>query len=376
MSFAALSAIFTDFNARLHSADVRSSARHPEFSTAFTRQRKLPLPSLLAVMFTDMRMSVQAELDEFFAHLRQQAQLVRHVSEQAFAQVRAKLSLTVIPQLNDWLVERADHHGFVPRWHGLRLVAADASTVRFGLRASHVERAALADQILFGLFLPGAELMLTASLHGITECGERQMLFQTLDLLSSTDLLLLDRGYPSSWLVAVLNQRQLPFCMRVDNSGYTCVRDFLRFGLAEQVVTLRAPNQADERDYECPRAQQTVHLVRHVAPNGNVRLWNHPSKIKKVSGEIGAAERARATCSACHASPHTSERYHISRQREHHLCRANQEVFSRFCASNQHFGRDCMPEEAHRARRQAVGARLEYDHQVASLGRRQRHLVG
>lgn len=272
MSFAALPAIFTDFSARLHSADVLSSARHPEFPNAFTRQRKLPLPSLLAVMFTGMRMSVQAELDVFFAHLQQQAQLVRYVSEQAFAQARAKLSLTVIPQLNDWLVERADHYGFVPRWHGLRLVAADASTVRFGLRASHVERAALADQILFGLFLPGAELMLTASLHGITECGERQMLFQHLDLLSSTDLLLLDRGYPSSWLVAALNQRQIPFCMRVDNSGYTCVRDFLRSGLAEQVVTLRAPNQADARDYECPRAPQTVRLVRHVAPNGNVRI--------------------------------------------------------------------------------------------------------
>ena len=38
------------------------------------------------------------------------------------------------------------------------MVAADASTIRFGLRASHVQRAALPDQILFGLFLPGAEL--------------------------------------------------------------------------------------------------------------------------------------------------------------------------------------------------------------------------
>lgn len=40
----------------------------------------------------------------------------------------------------------------------LRLVAADASTLRFGLRASHVKRAALPDQILFDLSLPGAEL--------------------------------------------------------------------------------------------------------------------------------------------------------------------------------------------------------------------------
>ena len=74
------------------------------------------------------------------------------------------------------MVERAEHYCFVPHWSGLSLVAADASAVRFGLRASHVKRAALADQILFGLFLPGSELMLAASLHGVHE-NERQMLF-------------------------------------------------------------------------------------------------------------------------------------------------------------------------------------------------------
>ena len=55
-----------------------------------------------------MRMSIQAELDTFFAHLRQQAQLVPEVSEQAFSQARAKLSLTAIPRLNDWLIARAE----------------------------------------------------------------------------------------------------------------------------------------------------------------------------------------------------------------------------------------------------------------------------
>jgi len=54
--------------------------------------------------------------------------------------------------------------------------SADASTLRFGLRASDVKRAALADQIGFGLFRPGSELMLAVSLHSVHEC-ERQMLF-------------------------------------------------------------------------------------------------------------------------------------------------------------------------------------------------------
>jgi len=43
---------------------------------------------------------------------------------------------------------------------GFRLVAADASTVRFGLRASHVKRAAVADQLVFGRLCPKRQILL------------------------------------------------------------------------------------------------------------------------------------------------------------------------------------------------------------------------
>lgn len=261
--------LFADLAAHLQSDAFRASARHADHPTAFTRSRQLPLPALVAVLLTGMRQSVQAELDGFFAHLHEQAALLRHVSEQAFAKARAKLSADALPQLNDWLIQRAAP--LIPRWHGLRLVAGDGSALRFGLRASHVPRAAVRDQLAFGLYLPGAEMMLGASLHGVHE-HERQMLFEHLDRLGPDDLLLLDRGYPSRWLVATLNQRAIRFCMRVDQSGFACVRDFLRSGEAEQVVTLAAPDPRDAAAYDCPVAAQTVRLVRHLAPNGQVRI--------------------------------------------------------------------------------------------------------
>lgn len=153
-------------------------------------------------------------------------------------------------------------------------MAADASKLRFGHRASHVPRAASAEQIAFGLYLPHAEMMLAASLHSIHE-NERQMLFQHIDRLSPSDLLLTDRGYPCRWLVALLNARAIPFCMRVEkagNAGFACVRDFLRSGLNEQVVVLPAPDKRDAADYECPATAQKVRLVRHVASTGKVRV--------------------------------------------------------------------------------------------------------
>lgn len=70
----------------------------------------------MTLMLTGVRMSIQAELAVFFGHLRDRPQLVRTVSEHAFAQAGAKLSLTSIPSLNGWLVARAEQYGFVPRW--------------------------------------------------------------------------------------------------------------------------------------------------------------------------------------------------------------------------------------------------------------------
>jgi hypothetical protein len=60
-----VSNLFTDFTRYLHSEEFRHMARHPAHPNACTRQRKLPLPSLIAVMLTGLCKSVQAELDQF-----------------------------------------------------------------------------------------------------------------------------------------------------------------------------------------------------------------------------------------------------------------------------------------------------------------------
>ena len=76
-----LLSLFVDLAARVRSAEFLLQVAHPDQPSAFTRQRKLPLPALVALMLSGMRKSIQSELDEFFAHLNNQAQLVRKVSE-------------------------------------------------------------------------------------------------------------------------------------------------------------------------------------------------------------------------------------------------------------------------------------------------------
>jgi len=58
-----MSDLFADLARHLQSAQFLQSARHRNYPTAFTRCRKLPLPSLVALLLSGMRMSVQAELD-------------------------------------------------------------------------------------------------------------------------------------------------------------------------------------------------------------------------------------------------------------------------------------------------------------------------
>ncbi len=82
---------------------------------------------------------------------------------------------------------------------GRRRFAADAGHPgQFLLSRSAAER----DQRLLVLYLPGAELTLHASVHS-QFVAERRILVEALDVLGPDDVLVLDRGYPAAWLIAL-----------------------------------------------------------------------------------------------------------------------------------------------------------------------------
>jgi hypothetical protein len=255
----------------IQSPDFAQAARHPDSPQAFTRSRKLPLPGLIAALLSQRGQSQQVTLDSFFASLCDSALPLRGISDRAFAKARDQLYMPALTGLNDLLVRRADEAGLVPRWYGLRVVAADGSVLMPAVRASHRPRAAARDQRVLGLFLPGAELMLHCEVYG-AEGAERAMLVEALDKLGPGDVLLLDRGYPAAWLVSLLLQRGIHFCIRCDGSGWSAVRRFMRSGRAEQWVTLSAPSAADDKDWGCGRSAPRVRLVRQVSPDGAVRV--------------------------------------------------------------------------------------------------------
>lgn len=257
--------ILLSFSQILHSAELLDECRLSP--NAFRRQRTLTFPVLLAIMLSGFKAGVQNELNAFFAHLANQADLVRQVSAQAFSKARRQFSHRAFTRLNEHFLRLVTGEVTVPRWHGLRVVAADASKMRLFL--SDACRRCTREVIAFALYLPGLEMTLASSLYA-PDVGERQMLFEHLEALAPDDLLVLDRGYPARWLIAYLTQQGIRFCLRVDQTGFAAVDAFLRSDLPEQIVTIRAPNARDCTDYECQQTSTTVRLVKVATPNGRL----------------------------------------------------------------------------------------------------------
>ena len=220
-------------------------------------------------MLSGMCGSIQQELDRFSANLQGSTDLQREVTAQAFSKARKGFSASVFRKLNTILLNLIEARMRFPRWHGFRVVAADTSKLQLFLKDATGRK--VREAIAFMMYLPGSEMALDFELYS-PQVSERQMLFEHLESLKRDDLLVLDRGYPARWLVAVLLARGLHFCMRVDDTGFAQVARFRQSGDAETVVTLASPSFADADDYECPRAATQVRLIRVNTPTGRVHI--------------------------------------------------------------------------------------------------------
>ena len=221
------------------------------------------------MMVSGMCASVQSELDLLFAQLDEHPARSRQVSAQAFSQARRGFSASLFELANERLLQLAQPRVDAFRWSGLRVIAGDGSRLKVSTRR---DAELSPDHFAFALYMPGAELMLHASLHR-ADSSERQMLFDALDLIRPhADLLVLDRGYPGNALVAAMVQRERHFCMRVDASGWKSVEQFRKGELAESLVTLAPPKARDASLYGISRTATTVRLIRDVTPTGHVRV--------------------------------------------------------------------------------------------------------
>lgn len=260
-------------------------ATHRENPTDFTRRRTLTLSMLVICLAQGFIKGLQSELDDFFGRLGNQAAFVRAVTKSAFSQARKKLKPSAFKALNTLLLDRWFQSVEVPRWHGFRLLAADSTTLRvpslpetineFGLHSGGKGKPApLA--MAFGLYEVFSGLMLHADLHE-GSARDRDLMAGSLSHVRADDLLLLDRGFPSYWLIAWLLQHQRHFCMRVDAMAFKAFDAFLYQSTEiEKIVTVTMPapavRKAIQSGYALAQTTFTVRLIRVPLPGGKSEI--------------------------------------------------------------------------------------------------------
>jgi hypothetical protein len=87
-----LKSFLSQFTERICPPEFAVDARYALFPNAFTRSRKLPLPSLIAALLSMRGTSEQVMLDSFFGSLGGDGALHRSISERGFAKARDRLS--------------------------------------------------------------------------------------------------------------------------------------------------------------------------------------------------------------------------------------------------------------------------------------------
>ena len=97
--------------------------------TAFTRQRELPLPHLVGLLLNLRKGSLQDEVNGFWEVLTGQP-LATGVSAAAVCKARQKLDPYALCVLNARLLGAFAQAFPLRRWHGLRVLATDGSSLR------------------------------------------------------------------------------------------------------------------------------------------------------------------------------------------------------------------------------------------------------
>lgn len=250
----------------------------------FTRKRVLTFVGLVVSQINLMSKSLSVEVSKFVERYLSAA---CDYTKQAFSRRRSKLKAEAFTALNRELVSQYYLKGEYKTWRGYVMLATDGSTLQLPESQEIVKVFGSADEkgesMPLGrcslLYDVENELVLDALLEEY-RASERHMALEHLNYLQDLSLpapclLLYDRGYPSLWLLACLQRRQLGFVMR-------CRAHFLT-----EVAAFAQGNEQDallELDLEVSRRLPNEQLEQFLSP-GQTKLFVRAVKVELKTGE-------------------------------------------------------------------------------------------
>lgn len=228
-----------------------------------------------------LKSSIQRELDRFYKEITQSDFNIRAVTKGAFTQARAKLDPWAFKRLNEVAVNSFYDGAEYYEWHNMRLLAVD------GTRLVLPNHPTVAKEFGIHQFGPKADsprsLAMGSLLYDVLNqitidsqiapyaSSERDLLMQHLDQIKSGDLLLLDRGYPSFWLLFLLKAKGIEFCVRLKEDWWLQVKDFTESSEKERIVTFPLPKKDRTKLKDFPNildTEITCRLIKVELENG------------------------------------------------------------------------------------------------------------
>jgi hypothetical protein len=229
--------------------------------------------------------SIQRELDRFYKEVSQNDFNIREVTKGAFTQARAKLNPWAFQRLNEVAVNTFYDEAEYYTWHQMRLLAVDGTRLvlpnhpsvakefgvhNFGPKADSPRSLAIAS-----LLYDPLNLLTIDSQIDPYASSEGDLLIKHLDNVSAGDMLLLDRGYPSFWLLFMLKARGIEFCVRLKEDWWLKVKDFTESNDHERTVTFSLPKKDWKKLKDYPHMQDaeiTCRLVKVELENGEKEI--------------------------------------------------------------------------------------------------------
>lgn len=229
--------------------------------------------------------SIQRELDRFYKEVSQSDFNIREATKGAFTQARAKLKPWAFQRLNEVAVDTFYDEAEYYVWHQMRLLAVDGTRLvlpnhpsvveefgihQFGPKADSPRSLAMASLLYDPLNL----LTIDSQIEPYAS-SEGDLLMKHLDKVNAGDMLLLDRGYPSFWLLFLLKAKGIEFCVRLKEDWWLKVKDFTESSEKERIVTFTLPkkDRAKLKDYpHMQDAEITCRLVKVELESGDKEI--------------------------------------------------------------------------------------------------------
>lgn len=206
-------------------------------------------------------------------------------SAAAFCKARVKLPAKIIKAMFDRVIGLLDQFKPEFQWHGRRLFAIDGMKVQlpaseelrdhFKCPQNQGGKAHYPQAVLSILFCVLTDVVYNFELAPYNG-DERKLALLHLDHLRPADIIIMDRGYPAYEIFYECHKRQLDFVIRmtVNSSTWTVVKEFLRSGKKDAIVTIAMPAYLKARFKNNPQAPRslTVRMLRIDLDSGETEL--------------------------------------------------------------------------------------------------------